>query len=693
MYFDAIRYEFEFSTGVWTDVSDYVIGTDKGQMGIRGWGPLDRVAGTGSFTFSLRNVNNMFTPGHINCMEGFETGVKVRLVIELYDISWIRFIGRVPPEGLDVDTSPFFSVTTVTVVDYMEQLAIHELDLPAFAENKRIDEIIPLIIANMPIAPDETDYKTGQDTFSTVFDSASVRTRALQELAKVAVSEMGFVYIKHGTVDQDKILVYGAGENEVNGLYHYYDVNIYRKTASGGAYHDLYRNMDGGWRISFFDLPDEYIIYRSTAKGLDSPFDVTEWVFATSASPAPLLHGLDPNNVYQIQISGAGTDEVNGVYDLTGVDRYNKYVNTNRYARLHREIGGEWTLRLYDLAPIPILYQSTNTDADSPFDVDGWTVLWGDPPAPSSLSVYGVGREVLTVEGRQSRFGASLALGPSIFEDCFYDHELAFGKHYYNHIKTRAYPRRVDSAATTVLFTLEKPIAVAAGATETIKGSFRDPDQEAVSVAGIDMVTPVATTDYQLNAAEDGSGTDLTANLSVTATYGVNGVEYELENTGATLGYVIHLQARGKGVYTYRPVEYEDEYAAGINADGKHTLNLNLAYQDNPLVAKDFAGVFLDLYASKRLVVDSVTMVANANRDLLDTFVKRQIGDKIQILIGSAMVDGAYHIHSIDFTISSPGIVNFTFGLFPASLAPSESYWLIGDAGYSEIGETTMMGF
>lgn len=501
MYFDAIRYEFMFDTDIWTDVSDYVIGTDKGQMGIRGWGPLDRVAGTGSFTFSLRNVNNMFTPRHINCMDGFETGVPFKLVLVLDGDNRTRFYGKIPADGIQVDTSDWHAVTTVTVVDYMEQLAIHELDLPEFAENKRIDEIVPLIIANMPIAPLSTDYNTGQDTFATVFDTTKTRTRALQEIAKVAASELGYVYIK----------------------------------------------------------------------------------------------------------------------------------------------------------------QTALSD------------------------------EVLVVEGRMTRTG--LATPVITLDDCFIDHALSHAENYYNSVKVTAHPRRVDSAATTVLFELERVIPIAAGDTETIKVGFRDPNQEAVSVAGIDMVTPAATTDYLFNAADDGSGTDLTADLSVTATYGVNGVEYELENTGASLGYVTHLQARGKGVYTYRPVAYEEEYAAGIAADGKYILNLEMVYQDNPLVAKDFSGVLLDLYASKRLVVESVTMIANRDEALLEAFVTLHVGDLIRVLITSADIDAAYYVHSIEFSIAEHGIVLFTLGLFSASLAPSSDYWFIGEAGYSEIGETTVMGF
>lgn len=49
---------------------------------------------------------------------------------------------------------------------------------------------------------------------------------------------------------------------------------------------------------------------------------------------------------------------------------------------------------------------------------------------------------------------------------------------------------------------------------------------------------PVATTDYIMNAAADGSGADLTANFTVLATYGTDSVDYEIKNNGVTQGYI-----------------------------------------------------------------------------------------------------------------------------------------------------------
>jgi len=513
MLYNAIVYEFEFSTGVWTDVSAHVVGTDKGEMGIADWGPLDRVAKTGSYEFSLHNLNNRYTPGHVDCTSGFETGVCFRLRFTYEGRTRTRFHGKIPAEGIELNSSAWYSVTRVTVVDYMEQTAIHEMDLPEFAENKRIDEIVPLIIANMPIAPLATEYNAGTDTFATVFDTTKSRTLAIRELAKVAMSELGYIYVKQSDSDDEVLTVDG----------------------------------------------------RYTRSGL-------------SVSKVNIFNGVD-------------YDEEDAIFD-------NSFI-----------------------------------------------------AAP------------------QSR-----------------------GKHYYNHIKTITYPRRVDDSAV-VLFTLNRYIAIDAGDTVFITGRYIDPDQEAQSVSGINMVTPAATTDYLFNVASDGSGADITADLDIIATYGTNGVEYELTNNNAGTGYVIFLQARGIGVYTYRPVEYEKRHDASIAIDGKRTLNLSMPYQDNALVGEDFANNQLDTYVTKRLVLESVSFIANSSQFLMNAFMDLQVMDIIEVIYDSPGIDAEYFIQSISWTIEPGGIVRYAFGLRPVSVSPAADYWKIGEVGYSEIGETTRLGF
>ena len=206
MRYDSIACEF-YLNSVWVDLNDYRLQAAgiTGSMGIRSSNPIDRVASTGQLTLVLHNVNNLFTPGHANCMQGFKSGMRFRLRLTYEGRSRTRFYGVVPPDGIEIGTTQFMTVTRVKVLDYMEQMAIHQLDLPAYTTNKRLEQVVALILANMPIQPLSVSYGTGRSTFKSVFDTLRDKTRAMQEVSKATLSELGYVYIKQ-TTDSDEVL-------------------------------------------------------------------------------------------------------------------------------------------------------------------------------------------------------------------------------------------------------------------------------------------------------------------------------------------------------------------------------------------------------------------------------------------------------------------------------------------------------
>lgn len=606
MIYTDIRYEFELTANRWTDMSEYVIGVDRGKVGFSGWGPQDRVASTGVFSFSLLNENHRFTPGHIDCTEGFQEGMKFRLVLEYsggtVETVGTRFYGTV--KGIDFDVYNSFMVTNVVVLDYMDQLARHELELPTFAQDKRIDEVVPLIIANMPIAPLNTDYGTGQDTFASVFDTVKAKTYALSELSKVTLSELGHTYLRHGVdgaLGEDKqYLISDGSVINLLGSYRYDAANAVAMTPS----------------------------------------------YYTNTANASYI-AVDTSGVWGIYSAGLGL-----AFYADGV-----------YA--------------------------------TPDLVTTWIDNLGGETPPTAVTLAYSYDETLVVEGRYSRKDQALATvdgDDAIFNVGIDAVQLSHGKYYYNTIKTVTYPREVDATATSVLFTLNRYVAIDAGATVTVTGRFVDPDQEAISVSGIDMVTPVATTDYLFNTASDGSGSDITADLSVTATYGTNGVEYEFTNNNAGIGYVTFLQARGKGVYTYRPVEYEKNNSSEVTSFGKSNLSLNLYYQDNPLIGEDFAQNLVDLYSTRHTVVEAIALDTTSEFNL-QAFMKLQVGDKIKIVVPEAAVDGNYFIYAIDYQIDPSGFVSFAYRVASDSLMTAEGYWELNSATLSQLGETTVLGF
>jgi len=516
---DAFRFELNLTAG-WTDVTgDVLVGTPQSvKRGIRASGPLDRVAGTGTLTFALRNdagnsagLEGYYSPGHSNCVSGFGPGMYGRLIITYEGGEYCKFYGRVPYGGIKVETGKLgMKRVFVEVRDYMEQAAIHELYLPSFTTEKRIDQIAALIVANMPTAPLMTDYQTGTYIFNTVFDTVRAKTKALTEFGKLALSELGYVYVRCERGNGEILTVEG----------------------------------------------------QSTRPG------------KTSLSAGNII----TTGGFLLQENGDDLLQENG--DQVILD--------------------------------------------------------------AILSITG--------EFDNSQIAAETASGDQV----------------YNVVKLLTYPRRFDSSVA-VLWTLQRAMKVEAGETVKITGRYRDPDGDA-QVSGIDMVTPVATTDYLFNSEDDGSGTNMTASLTVTATYGTNAVEYELTNGAGTDGYVTLLQARGKGVYLYDTVESAAQDDDSIEDYGQRVLSIDMKYQDDPFEIAGVADDILAAYKTPLTAVNTILLCANKSASLMRMFLAFDIGDRIRLTEDvSGLEDEDYFINGVGFDIIKK-VIYFTWYLKPAAL-------------------------
>lgn len=238
-----------------------------------------------------------------------------------------------------------------------------------------------------------------------------------------------------------------------------------------------------------------------------------------------------------------------------------------------------------------------------------------------------------------------------------------------NRVLTTIHPRRVDTLATTVLFSNQGTPAILSGATLMLTGQYNDPANRASRVGGKDFTTPVATAistssvasptvittatphgyvtgetvviyshagstpsingtvytitvtgastftipvnvtvggtggfvvaDYRLNTLADGTGTDLTSSLSITATYGANSVDYTLVNSGAD-AFVTKLQARGRGLYDYDQVQVTQLSQTSIDAYGENKLEMDMPYQGDAALGVTVGAAMLAVYGSQR---------------------------------------------------------------------------------------------
>ena len=544
----SIAYQMQLSgtAGAWTDITDDVLSSlpVSASYGILGNGPYDRVAESGNLTLSLDNSEKnsagsagYYTPSGPYVRSGFQVGIPIRNRITYNGKTYTKFYGRLVPEGIQVESGQHGTRRThITAGDYMEQAAAHEMYLPEFTTSKKINEVVPLITANMPIQPKGTDYNAGQDTFNTVFDTVRSKTRALGEFTKLAYSELGYIYNRFNPTTDEELVVEGR-----------------------------YTRND-----------------------------------ATVLTQLPVAGGTE----YLLMETGDFLLQENGDKLIT-----------------------------------KLISDSVNAS----------------------------------------------------FDNTFINMQTSSGNNIYTRVSCISYPRKTDASAT-VLATLQKSIYVGGSATQAdIFLRYRDPQGGVSNVSGRDMVTPAGTVDYLFNSAADGSGSNYTANLAVTADYGTEGVAYTFVNSGPA-GYVTFLQARGKGIYIYDPAMLSGQDTVAMDIHGSRVLELDMKYQDNPLTASSFVTVLLNQYKTPRTIVDTVTFYANRDETHMVAFLECEPGSKIHLKEPIAGIDHDYFINGVEYDIVQKDIIRFTWHVKPAS-EDTYTLWYLGVVGYSELGVTTPLGY
>lgn len=137
-----------------------------------------------------------------------------------------------------------------------------------------------------------------------------------------------------------------------------------------------------------------------------------------------------------------------------------------------------------------------------------------------------------------------------------------------NRCIVKAKPRQVD-AANAAIWTEPEEIEVEGNSSKTIWARFTEPDSS-VPMPVKSIVDPVANTDYTAFDGPGGTGSDITADQTVTVTNFVETAKIVLQNSNASKAYYNLLQLRGKAARVQRSIEAVEEDSASQSKWGVH---------------------------------------------------------------------------------------------------------------------------
>lgn len=607
-----------YISGAWADVSADVRGPISGNRGIMRNGPVDRVGDPGYLSFAMDNSQGnsagllgYYSPGHANCRAGWTTGLPVRLQFTYGGYSPYKWYGHIKPNGIEVTPGKYGPRDCkVSCHDWMGSAQAHELKGLAYVTNKRVNDALPLVHANMPIAPLATTFSIGEDIFPTVFDLAKTRTTTYNEYIKLALSEWGYIY-PIGDPTGGETLIF-----EERGKRNYVDTMILP--------------LSGGWILGAGDLDTGTMLLGGAASVdviVNGTFDIdADWnldpgwsiaggvavMTATAGGMEPMVDPLVAGGVYTIS------------YDLT-LTAGDIIFGCFPYTSPSRSVSGH--------------YSDTFTSSGVGFT---FGVGFFNPTGTLDNVVC------IAVTLPDSADLTDLIVPPM---------RVSYGNTLSNRVTTNAYPRTVDALPTTVLAVLNKSFSIGPGETKSgYRMAYKDPNNPNARVSAD---TTTMTTDAHANYSEDGTGADATGDLTVTPAYGTEAAIYELANIGGSTIWVTVLSPTGKAVRSYDQISSVQDDAVSQATHGVIPLSVDLKYQPSANKAQAFGAYVLATEYLPHITIDACPIIANKNNKAMWMFMLGEPGVKVHISEDQTGVDGDYFVMGYSFELSPGGFIRW----------------------------------
>ncbi len=247
-----------------------------------------------------------------------------------------------------------------------------------------------------------------------------------------------------------------------------------------------------------------------------------------------------------------------------------------------------------------------------------------------------------------------------------------------NRVSVKANPRTLAGLAE-VWYLRDTPY-IQVGETLTLWAEFADVTGERVAVTG--GVNPVATTDYTANTKVDGTGTDKTANITVTPTFFSTAAKLVITQNAGTTVYITFLHIRGQIVQAMDSQLMIADYAADQALHGVIELSVDLPWQQSTLTAKDFAVWQLAFLKTPQLA-PRVVMRGQSLPFIWD------LGTKVQWNSTKLGFDKTFRVGEVTYDLKKGQDVTATWLLLPTG---NENFWRL-DAPGVLLGVNTTLGY
>jgi len=260
-----------------------------------------------------------------------------------------------------------------------------------------------------------------------------------------------------------------------------------------------------------------------------------------------------------------------------------------------------------------------------------------------------------------------------------------------NSTQTTVHPRLPSAVSNAVLFSLNQPMQLAVGQPVDVLGTWTDPTNPDVRVGAVSLVSLVSGTDYVANSAQDGSGIDLTAALTVAVGLSGNATAFTVTLGGSTPGWLTKLQQRGRALLDYGDVQAMQKDQGSIDRFGLNPLNVDMPYQADPNFGIEVGQYIIFTRAQPLTQVEAFRRVIGMkNSPELARSLAREVSDRIGITEPVTGVQKSFFIERISETIYATHVeTEWTLSL-PID---GRQFWQLEVVGRGELDINTRLGF
>lgn len=266
----------------------------------------------------------------------------------------------------------------------------------------------------------------------------------------------------------------------------------------------------------------------------------------------------------------------------------------------------------------------------------------------------------------------------------------------FRHVRVRTNPKEVSAGSppTDVLYEIPTgtSIAIPVGAQREVWTDYTDPNDRQTRIGGTNVEESLTGgVHYAAFSTEDGSGTDLTADMTVTLDAFASTAKWTIVNNSGQPAYITQLSPIGHAIRNPGP-QWREHSTGAAN----RPIEIDLRYQDDPTVADGVATEVIRLYgddSGESHRVEAIEFLANYDDDLMEQALLRDIGDPISISDDvTGLSTNNVIIHSVEFRVENDGAALWCrWGVSPDQSL--NGVWQLGKTFFSELGFSTKLGF